>query len=60
MYGAMWRALPGRRSVKLAVSTVLLGGVLLLLWFVVFPVAEQRLPFNDVTVNTPAAVTPEP
>ena len=34
-----------------------LAAVLALLFFVVFPWVEPRLPFNDVTVN-PAGVSP--
>lgn len=51
MYGWLWRKLPGGVPGKLASSTVLLVAVLAVLFFVVFPWAEPRLPFNDVTVD---------
>lgn len=60
MYGWIWRCLPGRWPVKLALGLMLLVGVLALLWFVAFPIAEQRLPLNDVTVNSPAAAPQSP
>ena len=70
MYAWIWGRLPGRWPVKLALSTALLAGVLAVLWFVAFPVAERRLPFTDVTVtdvtgtglttNGPVASTPAP
>jgi uncharacterized membrane protein AbrB (regulator of aidB expression) len=60
MYGWIWTHLPGRWPAKLLLGAVLLAGVLALLWYAAFPIAERRLPFNDVTVNTPAASTPAP
>jgi hypothetical protein len=51
MYGWIWRTLPGNALAKLAVSLMLLIGVLALLWFVIFPWAEPLLPFGDVTVD---------
>lgn len=50
MYVWIWRHLPGGIVGKLAGTLVLLAGVLALLFFVVFPWAEPRLPFNQVTV----------
>ena len=50
MYVWIWRHLPGGLPGKLLGSLVLLAGVLALLFFVVFPWAEPRLPFNQVTV----------
>ena len=35
-------------------------GVLALLFFVVFPVVERILPWNEVTVDHPAVSTPAP
>jgi hypothetical protein len=60
MYVWIWRRLPGGLPGKLAGSLVLLGGVLALLFYVVFPWAEPRLPFNQVTVphESPAAPSP--
>ncbi len=51
MYVWIWRRLPGGRPGKLVGSAVLLLGVLALLFLVVFPYAEPRLPFNQVTVT---------
>lgn len=60
MYGWFWRHLPGRWPAKAVLTLLLLSGVLALLWFAAFPVAERWLPFNEVTVNSPAASTPAP
>lgn len=54
MYVWIWRTLPGNVAAKLAGSVLLLAGVLALLFFVVFPFAEPRLPFNNVNVDQPA------
>lgn len=51
MYGWIWRHLPGGVAGKTVTATVLLVGVVALLFFVVFPWAESRLPFMDVTVG---------
>lgn len=50
MYVWIWRHLPGGLPGKLLGTLVLLAGVLALLFLVVFPWAEPRLPFNQVTV----------
>ncbi len=55
MYGWIWRRLPGGTPWKLFGATVLVLGVLALLFFVVFPWVEPRLPFNEVTVDSPGA-----
>jgi hypothetical protein len=63
MYGALWRKLPGGLPGKLGGFVALFLGVLALLFFVAFPWIEQRLPWSDVTVNSPAIdapVTPGP
>ncbi|MDQ1709359.1 MAG: hypothetical protein QOG49_744 [Frankiaceae bacterium] len=60
MYGWIWARLPGRWPVKAVLAALLLVGVVALLWFAVFPAVEQRLPYNDVTVNEPAPSTPAP
>jgi hypothetical protein len=59
MYTWIWRRLPGSWPGKLAGCFALLIGVLALLFFVVFPWAEPRLPFNKVTV-TPDGGNPAP
>ena len=51
MYASLWRKLPGPWPAKLIWSTALLVGSVALLFTVVFPWAEPRLPFNDVTVD---------
>lgn len=54
VYAALWRRLPGGLPGKITGTLVLLAGVLALLFFVVFPWVEPRLPWNEVTVDTPA------
>lgn len=51
MYGWIWRTLPGGRAAKAAQALVLLAAVVVLLFLFVFPWAERRLPFGDVTVT---------
>jgi hypothetical protein len=51
VYSWIWRSLPGPLAVKVVEALVLLAAVLALLFFVVFPWAEPRLPFNDVTAG---------
>jgi len=51
VYGWIWRTLPGGLPGKLIGSTLLALAVVALLFLVVFPWAEPRLPWNDVTVN---------
>lgn len=50
MYVWIWRHLPGGLPGKLLGTLALLAGVLALLFLVVFPWVEPRLPFNQVTV----------
>lgn len=57
MYAWLWRSLPGGLVGRLLSSLLLLAGVLALLFFVVFPFVEPRLPFQDVTVED--ETTPE-
>ncbi|MGH3977666.1 MAG: hypothetical protein ACRDRZ_01495 [Pseudonocardiaceae bacterium] len=51
MYGWIWRHLPGPTAVRAVEALLLLVAVLAVLMFVVFPWAEPRLPFNDVTTG---------
>ena len=57
MYVWIWRRLPGGLPGKLVGSLVLLAAALALLFFLVFPWAEHRLPFQDITVDQ---TTPSP
>ena len=50
MYVWIWRHLPGGIAGKLLGSLVLVAGAVAVLFLVVFPWAEPRLPFNQVTV----------
>jgi hypothetical protein len=54
MYEWIWRKLPGGLAAKLGGCVVLFAGVLALLFLVIFPWVEPRLPWNDVTVNSPS------
>ena len=51
MYHWMWRKLPGPWPAKLIWSAAGLAASVALLFTVVFPWVEPRLPFNDVTVD---------
>jgi hypothetical protein len=51
VYVWIWHKLPGGRPGKLIGSVILVLAVVALLFLVVFPYLEPRLPFNDVTVN---------
>lgn len=54
MYSWIWRILPGGRPGKIIGSLLLIGLVTALLFALVFPWVEPRLPFSDVTVNRSA------
>jgi len=60
MYVWIWRRLPGGVPGKLLGCLVLLAGVLALLFFLLFPWAERRLPFNDVSINGNTTSTSSP
>ena len=51
MYSWIWRQLPGSRAVKMVEMLLLITAVVALLMLVVFPWAEPRLPFNQVTTG---------
>lgn len=51
MYVWIWRHLPGGRPGKILGSAVLLAVAVALLFLVVFPEVEERLPYNDNTVG---------
>lgn len=51
VYTWLWHKLPGGTVGKIVGALVLFALVVAVLFFVVFPWVEPRLPFNDVTVN---------
>lgn len=51
MYGWIWRHLPGGSLGRSLSAVVLVLVVVAVLFFVVFPWVEPRLPFQDVTVE---------
>ncbi len=51
MYGWIWRHLPGPVAVRITLAVVLVCGVVALLFFVLFPIIDPLLPFNDVTAG---------
>lgn len=53
MYAWIWRKLPFGLWGKLTGSLVLVGLMVAMLWFYVFPWAEPILPFDDVQVGDP-------
>ena len=57
MYGWIWRHLPGPTPVRLLIALVLIAGIVLLLFTVVFPWLEPLLPFTDVTVDESGSAT---
>jgi len=57
VYGWIWRHLPGPTPVRLLIALVLIAGIVLLLFTVVFPWLEPLLPFTDVTVDDSGSLT---
>jgi hypothetical protein len=55
LYGWLWRRLPGGWPLKVLVLGVAAAVICVLLFGVVFPWVEPRLPFNHVTVDRPGA-----
>ena len=51
MYVWIWRHLPGATALRVLQVVVLVAAVSALLLFVVFPWAEPRLPFDNVTIT---------
>lgn len=51
MYVWIWRHLPGGLPGKLLGTLILVVGVAALLFFIVFPWLEPKLPFSNVTVG---------
>jgi hypothetical protein len=59
MYGWIWRRLPGNLAAKLIEGLVLLVGVLAVLFLVLFPWVEPRLPWNNINIDSPASSQPQ-
>jgi len=51
VYAWIWRKLPGGVPGKVIGSAILILAVVALLFLVVFPYVDPRLPFSDVTVD---------
>lgn len=51
MYGALWRALPGPWWVRLLILLVAAAAILTALVYWVFPVIDQMVAPQDVTVD---------
>ena len=51
MYTWIWRKLPGGIPGKVLGCAILFLAVVALLFYVVFPWVDPRLPFNQVTIN---------
>ncbi|WP_309712486.1 hypothetical protein [Pseudolysinimonas sp.] len=51
MYGALWRTLPGPWWVRLLILLVAVAVILTALVYWVFPVVDQMVAPQDVTVN---------
>lgn len=51
MYTWFWRHLPGPLPVRLLLCLIAFGAITVILFFVVFPWVEPKLPFSDVTVD---------
>jgi hypothetical protein len=58
VYGWIWQRLPGNWIGKVAGCAVLLAAAVAVLFLVVFPYAEPRLPFNQVTVDPGGGSSP--
>jgi hypothetical protein len=51
VYGLLWRALPGGALLKTAILAATAVLIAFGLWYLVFPVVDQWLPFSDSTVT---------
>lgn len=51
MYPWIWRHLPGPLPARALLALLLVAGLVVVLFEVVFPWAENALPFLDVTVE---------
>jgi hypothetical protein len=57
MYGWIWRKLPFGVPGKIIGSLLLVGALVWVLWYHVFPAVEPILPFDDVQVESPGGGT---
>jgi hypothetical protein len=57
VYGWLWRHLPGPWPARAALATVLAAAVVVVLFLVVFPWLEPRLPFTSSGTVPPASPT---
>ena len=51
MYGFIWRRLPKGNGLRIVISLLLIGVAGVVLWYVVFPWLEPRVPLDRVTVG---------
>ena len=51
MYAFIWRLLPGGPGVRPVTALQLLGLTCAVLWYIVFPWLEPRVPLDRVTVG---------
>ncbi|WP_199429562.1 hypothetical protein [Qaidamihabitans albus] len=51
MYGLIWRSLPGPLAVRIGLAVVLAAAVGALFWCAVFPLLDELLPVDEVTVD---------
>ncbi|MCK2214374.1 hypothetical protein MF672_011305 [Actinomadura sp. ATCC 31491] len=51
MYAWLWRRLPGPLPRRLLTAAVLVGAVVAVLWYVVFPLLEPLVTLDEVTVR---------
>jgi hypothetical protein len=56
IYAAIWRALPGPLAVRVLLAAVLVLAVVAFCFLWLFPRIAPLMPFNDNTVDHPAAV----
>lgn len=51
MYGFIWRNLPGPLAIRIGLAVVLAAAAGALLWYGVFPLLDEWLPVDEVTVD---------
>ena len=54
MYAWLWSHLPGPTAIRVLLAVLLFCVLVVVLFGWVFPWLQPRLPFTDVTVDTPA------